>query len=66
VGSWSQNGPGIDRLPPRLGEHSVEVLREAGFAQEEIARLAAQDVILDGQSKPVSAEMPQGADKPAL
>jgi crotonobetainyl-CoA:carnitine CoA-transferase CaiB-like acyl-CoA transferase len=66
VGSWSRNGPGVDRLPPRLGEHSVEVLREAGFELEEIARLAAQDVILDGQSRPVSAEMSEGADKPAL
>ena len=66
VGSWSRNGPGLDRLPPRLGEHSVEILREAGFEHEEIARLAAQDVILDGQSKPVSAEMPPGADDPAL
>ena len=66
VGSWSRNGPGVDRLPPRLGEHSVEVLREAGFAPDEIARLAAQEVILDGQSSPVAAEMPYGADKPAL
>jgi crotonobetainyl-CoA:carnitine CoA-transferase CaiB-like acyl-CoA transferase len=66
VGTWSRNGPGVDRLPPRLGEHSVEVLREAGFDLDEIARLAAQHVILDGQSSPVSAEMPQGADKPAL
>jgi crotonobetainyl-CoA:carnitine CoA-transferase CaiB-like acyl-CoA transferase len=66
VGSWSRHGPGVDRLPPRLGEHSVEVLREAGFEQDEIARLAAQNVILDGQSRPVPAEMPHGADKPAL
>ena len=66
VGSWSRNGPGVDRLAPRLGEHSVEVLREAGLDQDEIGRLAAQEVILDGQSMAVSAEMPLGADKPAL
>jgi crotonobetainyl-CoA:carnitine CoA-transferase CaiB-like acyl-CoA transferase len=37
--------PGLTRQPPRVGEHTAEVLREAGFSASEIARLAAARTI---------------------
>lgn len=66
VGCWSRNGPGIDRLPPRLGEHSVEVLREAGFEPDEIDRLTSRKVVVDEKSAPGSADRSRGPDNPAL
>jgi crotonobetainyl-CoA:carnitine CoA-transferase CaiB-like acyl-CoA transferase len=33
---FSRTKPEITRLQPRLGEHSVEVLGEAGYTQVEI------------------------------
>jgi crotonobetainyl-CoA:carnitine CoA-transferase CaiB-like acyl-CoA transferase len=38
------------RFPPELGEHSVEVLREAGFGDAEIDGLLASRVIVQGKS----------------
>jgi len=38
---FSKTPPEVRRLPPRLGEHSVEVLREAGFTQSEIEAMLA-------------------------
>jgi crotonobetainyl-CoA:carnitine CoA-transferase CaiB-like acyl-CoA transferase len=45
-----------NRLQPRLGEHSVEVLREAGFPQEEIEALVACGATLDGGASAAAAE----------
>ena len=39
--TYSETPGEIRRLPPRMGEHSVEVLREAGFSQEEIDGMLA-------------------------
>ncbi|MDA8247808.1 MAG: CaiB/BaiF CoA-transferase family protein [Rhodospirillales bacterium] len=36
---------GLARQPPAIGEHGAEVLREAGFAAAEIARLTAAGVL---------------------
>ena len=33
---FSKTKPEVTRLQPRLGEHSVEMLREAGFTAAEI------------------------------
>jgi crotonobetainyl-CoA:carnitine CoA-transferase CaiB-like acyl-CoA transferase len=37
--------PGLTRQPPRVGEHTTEVLSEAGFSVAEIARLAETQAI---------------------
>ena len=39
--TYSRTPGEIRRLPPRLGEHSLEVLREAGFAEAEIDAMLA-------------------------
>jgi crotonobetainyl-CoA:carnitine CoA-transferase CaiB-like acyl-CoA transferase len=39
--AYSKTPGAIRRLPPRLGEHSGEILREAGFSAEQIEGLLA-------------------------
>jgi crotonobetainyl-CoA:carnitine CoA-transferase CaiB-like acyl-CoA transferase len=39
------DGPGIDRPPPALGEHTAEILASVGYGADEIERLRAQRVI---------------------
>jgi len=38
----SKTPASIDRLPPRLGEHTREVLAEVGYADEDIDQLVEQ------------------------
>ena len=39
----------LRRLPPDLGEHTVEVLRECGYSDEKIKELAEQGTIVSSK-----------------
>ncbi|SFO88213.1 CaiB/BaiF CoA transferase family protein [Variovorax sp. PDC80] len=43
---WSGSPPSVSRHAPRLGEHSAEVLAEAGYSAAQIAAMAAQGATL--------------------
>jgi crotonobetainyl-CoA:carnitine CoA-transferase CaiB-like acyl-CoA transferase len=43
--TWSKTPPSIRSYPPRLGEHGEEVLREAGFSDDEVASLRAEGAL---------------------
>ena len=48
-GRWSGTPPGPLRPAPRLGEHSIEILREAGYTQAEIETMIAARVTLTAE-----------------
>jgi len=45
--TWSKTPPSIRQYPPRLGEHSAAILREAGFSALEIETLIADGAMVD-------------------
>ena len=47
--AYSKTPASIRRLPPRLGEHSVEILREAGLDAAEIDALLASGAARTGR-----------------
>ncbi len=45
--TWSKTPPSIRKHPPRLGEHGEEILREAGFSDDEIAALEVEGALIE-------------------
>ena len=45
---WSATPPQVRRQAPTIGQHSIEVFREAGLSEEAIAGLLADGVIRSG------------------
>jgi crotonobetainyl-CoA:carnitine CoA-transferase CaiB-like acyl-CoA transferase len=48
---WSSAQPDIRRHAPRFGEHSAELLREAGYSDDEITTMAAAGVTVVERGK---------------
>jgi crotonobetainyl-CoA:carnitine CoA-transferase CaiB-like acyl-CoA transferase len=44
---WSKSRPAPERQAPRLGEHSAQILREAGYTESEVRDLIDRNVSLD-------------------
>jgi formyl-CoA transferase len=54
--TWSETPAQPERLAPQLGQHSREILAEAGFSPDEIAALVKSGVALTPASRDVTKE----------
>ena len=45
-GRWSESRPEVRRDAPRLGEHTAQILAEAGYGEEQLSRLQAAGAIV--------------------
>ena len=48
-GHLSETPASLHRHPPRLGQHSLEIMREAGYDDGDIAALQADGVIMSAE-----------------
>lgn len=48
--TWSSTQPSIRQAAPALGEHTLEILRQAGIGESEIARLIAAGVVIPAKT----------------
>jgi crotonobetainyl-CoA:carnitine CoA-transferase CaiB-like acyl-CoA transferase len=53
---FSDGAATAERLQPRLGEHSLDVLREAGLSENEISALIGSGATVEGPPKKQAAE----------
>ena len=47
------NRPGLVRQPPRVGEHTAEIMRAAGLSDEQLSALVSRGVLIGAESSPV-------------
>ena len=46
--TWSKTPPSIRQYPPGLGEHGDQILREAGFSEDDIEQLLTEGALIQG------------------